>query len=121
MARVPKDRNTSRGDTFYFVFHFLLLLLLFVWCAIYNFSHLARRIFWKQTRTTSWGTQAERRQFFVDLAEELGFNPYIGPNWYSIPRASIIQKQVFYLFYFIFVILFSSRLAHSYTAQRGDG
>ena len=55
----------------------------------------ARRIFWKQRTISSWGTQAERRHFFEELAEELGFDPFVASNWYSIPRSPIIQKQVF--------------------------
>ncbi len=53
---------------------------------------LARKIFYGTKK--SWTTTSERRQFFVGIAEELEFNPYVAENWYTLARSTILKKKV---------------------------
>jgi len=41
-----------------------------------------------------WKDIAKRKQFFVDAARHLGFDPYQPENWYNVNRFQIIRKQV---------------------------
>jgi len=43
-----------------------------------------------------WDNKDNRRQFFLELANELGFDPMVPENWHKVSDAQILAKKVIY-------------------------
>lgn len=41
-----------------------------------------------------WQAVANRRKFFVDIADDKGFDPMVADNWYALTLEEVIQHKV---------------------------
>lgn len=66
----------------------LLLYLLFI---IYNIL-----------LDNDWESVEARREFFINFAKEMEFDPYTPDNWYKVTRADVLKKRVFIILIFLY-------------------
>jgi len=43
-----------------------------------------------------WEDIENRRQFFKDVAKELGFDPLVPTNWKKVKKTQIVKRKVAY-------------------------
>lgn len=70
--------------------------------------HYIILLFWLIKWIVLWRNKENRRQFFLDFANEHQFNPFVSDNWHSQPVELISSRKVvsFLLFNFlVFLIL----------------
>jgi hypothetical protein len=48
----------------------------------------------KKKQRGYWMSIENRRKFFIEFAQEMGFDPFVPENWNNVTYAKIIEKKV---------------------------